>query len=172
MLQLRVKNIGFKLFHANAPFLYLLKSSEKQKFSDFFRRYRNWTLVRHGFSFIVILRLKLSCHEQVCLIRLRFERYFGWWEKYLSKRSLIKHTCSWRDKHIVLWTLNRQAKIKNIFIKQQYFYAYQTFIIILISTTSLHFSHWISPWLRAMLSYFWFSLTQLLSSKYFFDELQ
>ena len=77
-----------------------------------------------------------------------------WWEKCLSEHSLIKHTCSWRDKHIVLWTLNRQAKIKNIFIKQQYFYAYQTFIIILISTTSLHFSHWISPWLRAMLSYF------------------
>ena len=21
-----------------------------------------------------------------------------WWEKHLSKRSLIKHTCSWRDK--------------------------------------------------------------------------
>ena len=34
-----------------------------------------------------------------------------WWEKYLSKRSLIKHTCSWRDKLILLWTLNRQAKI-------------------------------------------------------------
>ena len=34
-----------------------------------------------------------------------------WWEKYLSKRSLIKHTCSWRDKVIVLWTLNRWAKI-------------------------------------------------------------
>ena len=38
--------------------------------------------------------------------------YFArWWEKYLSKRSLIKHTCSWRDKLIVLWTLNRRAKI-------------------------------------------------------------
>ena len=24
-----------------------------------------------------------------------------WWEKYLSKRSLIKHTCSWRDKLVV-----------------------------------------------------------------------
>ena len=24
-----------------------------------------------------------------------------WWEKYLSKCSLIKHTCSWRDKLIV-----------------------------------------------------------------------
>ena len=34
-----------------------------------------------------------------------------WWEKYLSKRSLIKHTCSWRDKLIALWTLNRLAKM-------------------------------------------------------------
>ena len=34
-----------------------------------------------------------------------------WWEKCLSKRSLIKHTCSWRDKLIALRTLKRQAKI-------------------------------------------------------------
>ena len=33
-----------------------------------------------------------------------------WSEKYLSKRSLIKHTCSWSDKLIVLWTLNTHAK--------------------------------------------------------------
>ena len=31
-------------------------------------------------------------------------------QKYLSKRSLIKYTCSWRDKFI-LWTLNRLSKI-------------------------------------------------------------
>ena len=29
---------------------------------------------------------KLSRHEQA-----------RWWEKYLSKLSLLKHTCSWRD---------------------------------------------------------------------------
>ena len=34
-----------------------------------------------------------------------------WWEKYLLKRSPLKHTCSWRDKLIVLWIMNRQAKI-------------------------------------------------------------
>ena len=34
-----------------------------------------------------------------------------WWDRYPSKHSLIKHTCSWRDKLIVLLTLNRQAKI-------------------------------------------------------------
>ena len=34
-----------------------------------------------------------------------------WWEKYLSKYSPLKHACSWRDKLIVLWILNRQAKI-------------------------------------------------------------
>ena len=32
-------------------------------------------------------------------------------EKYISKWSLIKHTCSWCDELIVLWTLNRQAQI-------------------------------------------------------------
>ena len=32
------------------------------------------------------------------------------WEKYLSKRSLIKLTCSIRDKSIILWTLNTKAK--------------------------------------------------------------
>ena len=34
-----------------------------------------------------------------------------WWEKHLSKRSLLKHTYSRRDKLIILWTLNRQTKI-------------------------------------------------------------
>ena len=34
-----------------------------------------------------------------------------WWEKHLSKRNPLKHTCSWRDKLILLWILNRQAKI-------------------------------------------------------------
>ena len=44
-------------------------------------------------------------------MRLRFERYISLetYElsrnetTYLSKRSLIKHTCSWRDKLIALW---------------------------------------------------------------------
>ena len=73
-----------------------------------------------GYSFILVIVLffyffsistfyyytiSLSCHEQVCP---------------------LKHTCSWHDKLIVLWILNRQAKIslcilfllllKNIFI--------------------------------------------------------
>ena len=38
-----------------------------------------------------------------------------WWEKYLLKSSLIKHTCSWRDKVIVLWTLNRQIFLRITF---------------------------------------------------------
>ena len=62
--------------------------------------------------------ISLSCHEQVCLIGLRFERFFSrWWEKYPSKCSLIKHTCSWCDKTIALWTLKRQAKIFLRFMK-------------------------------------------------------
>ena len=60
----------------------------------------------------ILNTISLSCHEQVCLSGLCFERYFSrWWEKYLSKRSPLKHTCSWRDKLIILWILNRQAKI-------------------------------------------------------------
>ena len=56
--------------------------------------------------------MSLLRHEQVCLSGLPFERYFSRYrEKYLSKRSLLKHTCSWRDKLIVLWILNRQEKI-------------------------------------------------------------
>ena len=45
-------------------------------------------------------------------MRLRFERYFFHHRaKYLSKRSLIKYICSWNDKLIILWTMNREAKI-------------------------------------------------------------
>ena len=51
--------------------------------------------------------VECSRHEQLCLIRLRFKRDFS----HPLKRSLIKHTCSWRDKLIILQTLNRQAKI-------------------------------------------------------------
>ena len=58
----------------------------------------------------------LSCHEQVFLMRVHFERYFSyhwaiitshywpwWWEKYFSKRSRVKHTCSWRNKLILFF---------------------------------------------------------------------
>ena len=33
------------------------------------------------------------------------------WKKHLLKRSHIKLTCSWHEELIILWTLNRQAKI-------------------------------------------------------------
>ena len=39
------------------------------------------------------------------------ELYPRWCGKYLSKRTLINHTCLSHDKLIVLWTLNGQAKI-------------------------------------------------------------
>ena len=52
---------------------------------------------------------------QVCIFALNMPDiiiYVAWrWEKYLSKRRLIKHTCSWHDKLIVSWTLKRKAKI-------------------------------------------------------------
>ena len=52
-----------------------------------------------------IVQLLLIC-KFYCFIYVTW-----WWEKYLSKRSPLKHTCSWPDKLIVLWILNRQAKI-------------------------------------------------------------
>ena len=51
--------------------------------------------------------ISLSRHGQVCLIKLLLERYFSrhWammkWE-VSHEHSLIKHTCSWRDKIVVL----------------------------------------------------------------------
>ena len=46
--------------------------------------------------------------KKTCLVRLRFKRYFS---HYLSKCSLIKHTCSQREKLVILWILNKQVKI-------------------------------------------------------------
>ena len=48
-------------------------------------------------------------------IQLRFETYFSFDRSGDGRRiswnvALIKHTCSWRDKLVILWTLNRQAK--------------------------------------------------------------
>ena len=48
------------------------------------------SFVKPTFDFMVDYILVLSHHEQVCL---------------------IKHTCLWRDKLVMLWTMNRQAKI-------------------------------------------------------------
>ena len=60
--------------------------------------------------------MSVSRHKQVCLIRLSFERYFSHLPPCnvpppFSNHSLNEHTCSWHDKLISLWTLNRQAKI-------------------------------------------------------------
>ena len=47
--------------------------------------------------------------------------YFSrWWEKYLSKRSLIKHTCSWRVNLLYYehWT-----------DKRKYFYVYSWYLL-------------------------------------------
>ena len=42
---------------------------------------------------------------------LYFERYF---QRYLSKHSLIKHTCSWRDNCILIrWILHGKNGQKN-----------------------------------------------------------
>ena len=77
------------------------------------------------------------------MFRLLFDRYFShhrarWWEKYLSKRSVIKHTCSWRDKLIALWTLNRQAKI---FLRIYIIFLRVKYIISFFSSLSVGWSY-------------------------------
>ena len=47
--------------------------------------------------------ISLSRHKQVCLTRQHFERYFSHHSRNISQYILIKHTCSWRDKLIVLF---------------------------------------------------------------------
>ena len=63
-------------------------------------------LLSPSITFFFWSQLKLRSAFQQCLTTT-----FRWWEKYLPKRSLINHICSWRDKLIVLWRLSRQAKI-------------------------------------------------------------
>ena len=43
-------NPQLTLFHDNVPFLYSLKTSEKQSFFDVFRGYRNGTFARKGLT--------------------------------------------------------------------------------------------------------------------------
>ena len=58
---------------------------------------------------------KFYCFCPVCIFSLSMSGIIiyvtRWGEKYLPKHSPIKHTCSWCDKLIVLWRLNRRAKI-------------------------------------------------------------
>ena len=53
------------------------------------------------------------CPSQHIFLNIRniFIYVARWWEMYLSKRSLLKHTCSWRHRSIILWTLIRRVKI-------------------------------------------------------------
>ena len=57
--------------------------------------------------FNVHIIISLSRHEQLCLMKLSFEKYFShhrtkWLKNYLSKRSLMKHACSCLFKFIVV----------------------------------------------------------------------
>ena len=66
--------------------------------------------------------ISLSCHEQVCLSGLRFERYFSHHrEKYLSKRSPLKHIV-----HDLINLLYYECWTD----KQKYLYVYQKFNIL------------------------------------------
>ena len=51
---------------------------------------------------------KYAHHNHLC---------FPMMEKYLSKRSLIKHSCLWRDRLIVLWKTEQTSE--NIFTNKK-----------------------------------------------------
>ena len=56
-------------------------------------------------SFIVSVKVRifpLNMHDIIIYVA-------RWWEKYLSKRSLIKHTCSWHDKLIALFSIGLKS---------------------------------------------------------------
>ena len=55
---------------------------------------------------VLLLLSRFTFSLNMCNIIIYVAR---WWQKYLSKRSCIKRTCSWHDKLIILWKLNRQA---------------------------------------------------------------
>ena len=55
--------------------------------------------------------ISLSRHEEVCFIMLCFERYSS---EHLSKRSLIKYTCSLRNSAILPQPIQMQLSKKQI----------------------------------------------------------
>ena len=51
-------------------------------------------LIRKTIVFVQVRIFSLNMHDIIVYVA-------WWWEKYLSKRSLIKHSCLWRDKLII-----------------------------------------------------------------------
>ena len=80
-----------------------------------------------GYIAQLLLIRKFYCFHKGPHISFKYAQYnTQWWEKHLLKRSPLKHTCSWCDNLIVLWILNRQAKIflhtsKLLFCKRIFF---------------------------------------------------
>ena len=79
-------------------------------------------------SFIVPVKVRifpLNMHDIIIYVA-------RWWEKYLSKRSPLKHPCSWRDKLIVV----------RILIKKRVGYIWYYFLIYFIGYIVSALSTW------------------------------
>ena len=78
-----------RIFKGNMwTFTETIKLTDKKKLHNLFL----------SVSFIVSVKVPifpLNMHDIIIYVA-------QWWEKYLSKRSLLKYTCSWRDKLIIL----------------------------------------------------------------------
>ena len=80
----------------------------------------------HHIAQLLLIR-KFYCFRKGPHISFKYARHIiyvaRWWEKYLSKRSPLKHTCSWRVNllYYEYWT-----------DKQKYFYVYWYLLLILL----------------------------------------
>ena len=82
----------------------------------------------------MISSYKFPKGKTICLSGLRFERYFWWWEKYLSKRNPLKHNIfSYIKTHYGETILAKVQKLEKTMIKYSSYTNYLRF--------SLHCHH-------------------------------
>ena len=108
---------NLKIFHpfqGNVPFLYPLKTSKNQRFSDVFREYRNkklaWNELPNEFTFITgILRSQSLDYTKTFLIlnfslRLVLLQKMSWWPFVMTRRTLWRPSTEvLRDRPCCLW---------------------------------------------------------------------
>ena len=84
------------------------------------KRSQMWPLLDDIYAMILIFKNLWDKDELYELHRLEYNKFFMSWtsmfneamfQEIASKRSLIKYTCSWHDKLIILRTVKIQAKI-------------------------------------------------------------
>ena len=101
-------------------------------------------------SFIVFVKVRifpLNMHDIITYVA-------WWWEKYLSKRSLLKNTCSWRETHCIM---NTEQISKNIFTYVFLFLCFPFFCLV------RHPCSWCR---RSWYMFYYYAILHLLENKY------